>query len=421
MSASVSAGNFGAGESAVAGRVSLRVDGQVFTQWTSAEIVRDLKDIAGSFRLNYADTGRAGQALPAMIAIPPFFEVVREGMGFELALDGERVMTGWIDDVILDWQGTRLTAQVTGRDKTGDLADCAALPFGPAEFSGVDLLAIAQAVCKPFGITARADVDVGAPFPRFAANVSDTALAFLERGARQRALLLVSDGVGGLLLTHGGDSPAPAPLAVPGNIQGISSRFSWRQRFSDYFVKGVTDPRARRAGRTAPITPAMTPPETGMVAPAAAQADEASTALGSGRATDPEITRWRPIVYATRSQSGAITAQTQAEWALRVARGMSYNLSYTVLDWRAAGALWRPNQVVRVTDPYSDVDREMLIAGVTYSLSEKGITTMIRVAGRSAFDRINEPSPHIRRRIRTLWNQRIYNTGNAPIRPGPTP
>lgn len=418
MSATLVRGSFAAQQNVVAGRVALKVDGHVFTQWSSVEITRDLKDIAGSFRLGYVDSGRAAQALPSMIAVPPFFEIVREGMAFELALDGETVMKGWIDEVSLAWSDSQLTADVSGRDATGDLADCAALPNGPAEFRNLALLAIAGIVCKPFKISVTADVDVGAPFPRLASNVHETGLAFLEKASRQRSVLLVSDGVGGLLLTKGGSATAPAPLVVPGNVQSVSTRGSWRRRFSDVFVKGSTDTVVHRAARVALLTPDMTPPETGEPPAVQVQYDESETILISGHATDPEVTRWRPVVRAARTQSGSASAQAQAEWALRVARGQSTDFTYTVLDWRAgaAGALWRPNAVVQVTDPYTDIDKPMLIAGVTYMLSEQGIMTRLRVVGRSAFDRINEPKPRIQRRIRTKGNPQVYTTGTYPIR-----
>lgn len=426
MSATLVRGSFAAAQNVVAGRVALKVDGHVFTQWSSVEITRDLKDIAGTFRLGYVDSGRAAQALPSMIAVPPFFEIVRDGMAFELALDGETVMKGWIEELSLGWSDSRLTAEVSGRDATGDLVDCAALPNGPAEFSGLDLLAIAQAVCKPFGIAVRADVPVGAAFPRAAANVHETALAFLEKLSRQRAVLLVSDGVGGLLLTQGGSAQAPAPLMVPGNVQALSTRNDWRRRFSDVYVKGGFDTRTMRVGRAPLITPIGAPTTfaatNAMLNATYAYRQETITTAVTGHATDPEITRWRPVVRAARTQSGSSSAQAQAEWALRVARGQSTDFTYTVLDWRAgtsgtgAGALWRPNAVVHVTDPYSAIDKPMLIAGVTYSLSEQGITTRLRVVGRSAFDRIDEPAPRIQRRIRTKGNPEIYTTGTYPIK-----
>ena len=83
----------------------------------------------------------------------------------------------------------------------------------------------------------------------------------------------------------------------------------------------------------------------------------------TGHARDPEITRYRPHVRLTRSQSGMSSTQEQAEWAVRVARGMAQSLTVTVLDWRAGAdrVLWKPNQLAAVYDPYSGTDKDMLI------------------------------------------------------------
>jgi dTDP-glucose pyrophosphorylase len=73
---------------------------------------------------------------------------------------------------------------------------------------------------------------------------------------------------------------------------------------------------------------------------------------------------------------------------------MGETLNYTVQDWRAgaANALWLANQVVAVSDAYLNINRDMLISGVKYRMSEAGIFTVLRVAGRTAFDRIDEPA-----------------------------
>jgi prophage tail gpP-like protein len=140
---------------------------------------------------------------------------------------------------------------------------------------------------------------------------------------------------------------------------------------------------------------------------------EGSTILMTGHAHDLDITRYRPTVKLTRTQSGMSTAQDQAEWWVRVARGLGDTLTYTALDWRAGkaqanglGALWRPNAVVTVTDPYADIDKPMLIVGTTYSEGADGQTTRLRVAGLTAFDRTNEAE---KRRHRV--------TGNAVTKP----
>jgi prophage tail gpP-like protein len=408
---------------APSGRVTLSVEGASFRQWSRVDIVRDLREISGSFTLDFVDEGRAAQALPSLIAIPPFFRIVRPGMACSLAIDGEAVLTGWIDDVDVGWTDRRLTARIQGRDKTGDLVDCSPLPNGPAEFRNVDLLYIARQVCLPFGITARADVDVGLPFDRLGAYPYETGLAFLEKAARQRAVLLVSDGLGGLLLTRGGSSHGPAALTVPGNVQAAEYRASWRRRFSDVYVKGQTDAYGRRHGQA----PAMTPASTPGTAAAGDSATEASTVVMTGHAIDPEITRYRPIVKMTRTQSGMSTVQEQADWWVRIARGLGEVPTYTVLDWRAGppdkatglGALWRPNQVVPVTDPYADIDKKMLIASVRYSESAQGLVTQLRLGGVTAFDRIKEAVP--RRRRAALGAHRSPDAGWSPLRGGGRP
>ena len=192
-------------------RLSLTVAGQAFRHWTQATITRDLREIAGSFELTLLDDGRVQRAFPAPPGTP-LVQAIECGAACTVAIDGETVLTGWVEDV--DWHETANTLEfrVAGRDRTGDLVECAACPTGPAEFNGLTLAQVAQIVCAPFGITVQAQVDVGAPFARLAVNPHETALAFLEKAARQRAVLLVSDGVGGLLLTRGGNGRGPAAL-----------------------------------------------------------------------------------------------------------------------------------------------------------------------------------------------------------------
>lgn len=395
--------------------IALKIDGVgSFSKWTGVNIERDIKQISGGFQLEYDDEGRAATALPNLIAAPPFFAAIRRGMAFELAVDGEPVMLGWIGEIQVGWKAGALSATFLGRDRTGDLVDCAALPNGPAEFHGVDLLHVAQTVCAPFGITVRAETDLGEPFERLAAAPHETALAFLEKAARQRSVLLVSDGVGGLLLTKGGSTPGPAALTVPGNVQAVEFKDSEQGRFSDVFVKGQTDGH-KTHGPAPALDNSAEPLTAGPVTPVSATTTQASTVLMTGHAADPEITRWRPTVRLTRTQSGMSTTQEQAEWAVRVARGLGTQLTYTVLGWRAGpqNALWRPNQVVQVVDPWSGIDKPMLISGVRYRRGAEGDITQLSLVGVTAFDRINEAQ---RRRQRTTKNA-INRTGESTAEP----
>lgn len=392
----------GAGADAVpvTDRVTLTVGGFVFSLFAEVQIERDLQQIAGRFRLKCLDLVRLARALPYFVGLPPDGPELKAGLACEIAMDGQAVLIGYVDKARFSWDATSIEAEFTGRDRTGDLVDCAALPNGPSEFRNVDLLHVSEIVCEPFGIPVRADTDIGAPFDLLSLHPHQTGMEFLESASRQRSVLLTSDGIGGLLLTQGGSTRAPAPLRMGENIHKSEAEFDWSKRFSDYFVKGQT--QKSRSGTQAPLDHTVvplssTPPPP--AAPGAASATEAAAIVMTGHAIDPEITRWRPTVRLTRSQSGMSTAQEQAEWMLRVARGQSEALRYDVLDWRAGpdNALWLPNQVTAVWDPYAGIDKDMLIAGCEYNFGAQGIKTQLRLVGVTAYDRINEADRRKRR------------------------
>ncbi len=378
--------------------IVLEVGGQQLGAWTQVEIGRDLRDVAGGFHFTYFDKARIDAALgpqPGPLAIGP----LTEGMPCRVLYLGQVMLVGWLDDVDIQWSPDRIEAHISGRDSVGDLVDCAAVPNGPAEFRNLTVLQIASKLAAPFGIKVTADVDVGAPFPVFGVNLDETVLMAIERATRQRALLAVSDGVGGLLLTRGGSTRAPAALTdedfmAPeqhGNILSRHYHGSWRERFSDYFVKGQTQSAPWRGLTDCTISPGTDP----STAPVAAPSAETTTAEGqaimmTGHAIDPAVTRWRPTVNGVRTQSGASSVQAQAEWALRVARGMSQQAQYTVKGWSANGELWKPNALVSVQDAYVGINKDMLIASVQYRADNHGMTTTLGLAGRTAFDRIDE-------------------------------
>lgn len=378
-------------------RLTLTVAGMVLSRFVSVNISRNLRDIAGSFSVTYRDAGREAASFSPDLDTMPQFPQVLAGQKCQLSIDGTVVLIGWIDEVDATWQADALTCTITGRDVTGDLVDCAAVPNGPVEFRNQSPLQIAQMICKPFGIAARADVDVGGVFPLFGIEVDELALSAIEKACRQSALLALSDGVGNLLLTRGGVTRGPASLTRPGNIQGGGIKSSWAERFSDYYVKGQTSKTVTRQVQTAAFVDA-TDPRSGLSFPVnttgADTTTESVSTIMTGHAIDPEITRYRPMVAQVKTQAGAASVQAQAEWRLRVNKGMGETLNYRVLNWRAgsAQALWLPNQLVRVTDPFVGLDKDMLISGITYCYDESGESTQLELAGRTAFDRIDEPA-----------------------------
>lgn len=371
--------------------LTAKINGNVFSNIVTAKVGRDLETMAGTFDLTIVDQARLNKALLAQIGQPTLIGPINAGDAIIIMIDNEPILVGTIEQPHFAWEAGDITCRIHGRDKTGDLVECAPPPGLPTEFRGVDLLYVGNQVCAMFNIPVTADVDIGAPFDRLSRHKHMTAMAFLESASRQRSILLTSNGIGGLVLTRGGTSRAPAPLRIGDNVWRVEAEYDWTKRFSDYYVMQDKMPGvASTPGQTIDTVPSDSePPDAAnVVAPTPA------TATGTmGHATDPEITRYRPTVRLTRSQSGMSSLQEQAEWMCRVAKGNSIPVRLSVRQFRTGpqNTLWRPNQLTAVWEPYSGLDRDMLIAGVEFEKSAAaGSVTHLRLVGPTAYDRINE-------------------------------
>ena len=106
-----------------------------FTDWTRVRITRSLHELNGSFELEYDDQARMAATRPpaegamALTQIDPLLPV-------RITIDGELVMTGYVEEI--DWQvdGRSVRASLHGLDPGGDLLECTANPDGPAEYKG---------------------------------------------------------------------------------------------------------------------------------------------------------------------------------------------------------------------------------------------------------------------------------------------
>lgn len=119
---------------------------------------------------------------------------------------------------------------------------------------------------------------------------------------------------------------------------------------------------------------------------------ETEASQGEARATDEDIIRHRPKVILAEAQGEGVTFQDRAAHEVRVAAGKSRRVRYTVPGWRgSSGNLWLPNTKVWVEDAFLELERELLISNVTFSLTEQGTVTELQVAPLDAYALLPEP------------------------------
>lgn len=368
-------------------RIVLVIEGVHYDQWTSAEVVRDLKDFSGSYRFVLYDPLRSGNTF-AYASTGPLI-ALEPGPAVEILVDGEVVLKGHVEDVNVDIDEGHASVEIVGRDKTGDLVDSAALTDGPAEFNNVKLEEAIKRIAQPFGLTVRSEIDTGEPFSRYSLDLSETAFSASEKGARARHALVLSDGVGGLLITRTGARRAPDDLTLPGNIKSSSKRHSHRHRHSKTHVRGQGERAGQKKRGAAHLDVSAEPlsPDDRQPGNGSATEQERKGTVASGMAVDDEITRHRPVVHLARSKADAQACQDEADWRMRNARTDGEQMSYRVHGFSANGQLWRVNEIAFVDDAYQNISRDMLISRVANRHDEGGAITELSIVSPESFDK----------------------------------
>ena len=347
----------------------LRLDARRFRGWTEVafsssieEAVRTLSvKLIGAYQDDIDEQVTAGDLVSAWVGKDRLFSGYAETFSDESGPDSESL-------------------SIECRSKTCDLVDCSA----PVKsWSNIRLDKLVAALCDGFAVSiVFAEAAAAAKLIRkFRTTAGETVFAALDRLAKEQGLLVTDDETGRLVITRaaggsagtstasstsgsGGDGvkgPESSTLTVTTtsagrasisttrlvrgrNILASSGTWDLSGRFSAYTVKGQT------------IT----------------DLDVDASAVGD--ASDPGITRYRPLVIIPEKGVDRQGARDLARWEAVTRAGNSLRVSVTLAGWRQDdGTLWRPNQLVRVTDRRKRLlDATLLITRVAMTLSAAG-------------------------------------------------
>lgn len=336
-------------------RATLTIGGKVYDGWTSQSVTRSIETLCGGFELEIA--AREFTGAPRW--------PLRTGEACTIQLDGETVITGHIDAFNPQYDAEGYSIGVSGRDRSADLVDCSAVAK-PGSWTQRSIEAIAAELAKPFGITVTARVDTGARVKRFALQQGETVYAAIDRLARYRGLLPVTDAEGNVELIRPGTGAIVAELVEGVNILGGAATHDAKERFSDYIVKGQASGDDRANGK-------------------------AVTAV-KAEARDPAIGRYRPMLIVGEEQSTIAELRKRAAWEATTRAGRSQSAPIAVPGWRMpSGALWRPNVRVTVSSPFLQIEGVMLVSEVSQKKDERGSVTELTVTPPEAFSLLPVP------------------------------
>lgn len=348
--------------------VILKVDGDDYGGWTSVEVRRSLEDVAGSFRLQVTDRWPdSGERRP-----------LAPHVSCTLAIDGEPVLSGVIDDVAPSYDANSHSVQVSGRSTPGQLVDCACeIPTG--ELRGLSLAAIARRLAEPFGVDVVDLAQATEPFPRVQVEQGETVFDILERLARQRGVFLTDNALGQLVIRRR-STDLQCHIEKGVHVLSASADLRGNDQFSNYTVKG----QAEGSDRTA----------------------AGISARSSGRAVDASVPIHRPMIVLSETQGGSRALKERAEFEAALRRGRARRWTYAMQGWRRPdGALWATAEEVEVTDDFMGlVSERLLVVAVALSFNDQGEMVELELAPPEGFDLIAEKVRVATKQQATGWD-----------------
>lgn len=359
------------------GNVTLRVGGMDYEGWHAISVLRNIEQAASSFSCSVSER-TTGHGLEPWVLAP--------GAPCSILLDGELVVTGYIDTYAPRFDAHSHGVEVRGRSRTADFVDGAAIVPG-GQFKQLSLLEIAERLAAPFGLPVDALAAIGGPLADVQIQQGETCYAVLERLCRMQGLL-VCDGPAGILsLARVGSRRAVGALIQGENILGASAELDASQRFSQYTVKG------QRANTDDRIDGKDKAGAAGEKNGGSAAGDTVRACIGA--ALDGFIGRYKPWLLTAETQADDAQCQKRAEWEARRRAGHATRASVVVAGWRQldGGPLWDVNLLVPVVSPWLGINRVLLVSAVEFRKDDGGSSTRLELTLPDAFAAEGESVP----------------------------
>jgi prophage tail gpP-like protein len=356
-------------------KVSLQVGGFDYYGWKSIKIKHSIENLAGVYSLTVHDKWQPNTQAWAIEA----------GESCLVKIGDDTVITGYVDKTNITLDSKNHTISVEGRDRTGDLVDCSA---SPKEFTGLFFEQVAAELIKPYPVVLLSDLtgkvqppkngESGAKLNKKASNTGETVHKVLEKLAKMQGVLLVSDRLGGLVITRAGMAGrADDSLVLGENVKSINYEKNFSQVFSEITVKGQDTGGKPLSLATVEKT----------VKPVATVKRGSSTTAKSD-----SVGRYRPHIMQAEEQADAARCKTRAMWEVSNREAKSKRITVIVQGWRqTTGKLWQINTLVKLTAPVVPEDTDYLIVSVEYSIDlNGGSVTTIELRQKDAYTLLPE-------------------------------
>lgn len=339
--------------------ITVQLNGINYTNFTSITVTNNIESVSGFF--NFSSTADPNNLFP-----------IRMGDQVKIYIDGQKILTGYVEKLSVSYDDTSHSIEVSGRNILCDLVDSTVGKL--KEFEGeISIISIARSVLDGIGLNSVKIVNRAGEIAPFSsadiesAEVGEKCFEFLEKLARKKQFFWTSDGDGNLVLLRASNDLFSARLVsrVNGdgnNIKAADLATDHTKRYNEYRAQGNLN-----------LFGLNVPPS------------EASEQEGQ-IARDPAIRESRIMEFNAEENSDSLTSTERAIWEsnIRIAKSMTY--SAVVQGHSSGGVIWPVNVLMRVDDEIANIKDQLFIKSVIFRQSiVDGTTTRLNMTYRNAF------------------------------------
>ena len=345
--------------------MQLEVSGTPYENFTSASAELRLDALSSTFSFTTASTKNSPL---------PF----TGGEPCRVLVDGQAVVTGFIEIVSGSHDANTHTINIQGRSKTGDLLDSSITKLSDLGQT-ITLKSIIEKVMENIGLTGISVIDEANPDPFNAAEdltaieSGDNAFEVLEALARKRHVLLTTNTDGNVVISQspGGDSGGLLQNIIDAddnNILAASYSYDRTGRFNIYKMDSQLS--------LSPLNNAGTTSNSSIVSQ-------------TGLIPDIEIRKGRQLVLVSEGGFSNTQNDDRAIWEANIRRARGKVYSCTVPGYRPdpdSAFLWNVNELVHVEDNFAKISARMLINAVAFGFDlQNGKTTTLSMIEKNAY------------------------------------
>lgn len=347
----------------------LRINGNEVPFWSDVSIDRSFESIADQFTVSYAMHDGVPEALSAPLTFDGDEEV-------ELTLDGEPVLTGWVDAPSVEATAEGTSVTITGYSKTADLQVCPMLP-GTKRWKQRSIQDIVIDICEPLSITVEvgdgAEEAAATKLENFKVEFGDLRSDAIMRACEFVGLVAHASPDGSLLLSRIGGERTSTELRHGLNVKSVSVSRDARDRFSHYYIVGS----------------------------GASGFSDDDLDVDKGKAAvvvDLGVGRYRPTILNPETDVKKQRARiAQGEWERNRRAAMSLQLSVTLIDWQHESGIWSPGLIVPFASDKFGIGGDFVISTVSLSRRPDGSEVRLELLRQAALDPRVKPLPRRRR------------------------